>query len=115
MLEKKKIKFQYKSREIESAYIFEDGDFIIFANEKSKFVGEDKKNSTLFDVKTLKSKLILNISSESCFFDLKDYEFGLCLNYDFRIYKFNNERTEYKEIQALKLQQFETGRKLMRY
>lgn len=114
MLEKKKIKFNYKGREIESAYIFEDGDFIIFSSEESKVVGVNKNISTLFDGKTLKSKLILDISSESCFFDLKDYEFGLCLNYDFRIYKFNKERTEYKEIQALKLQQFETGRKLIR-
>ena len=114
MLEKQIIKFQYKGREIESAYIFEDGDFIIFSSEESKVVSVNKNISTLFDGKTLKSKLTLDISSESCFFDLKDYEFGLCLNYDFRIYKFNKERTEYKEIQALKLQQFETGRKLMR-
>ena len=114
MLEKQKIKFQYKGREIESAYIFEDGDFIIFSSEESKIPGVNKNISTLFDGKTLKPKLKLDISSNSCFFDLKDYEFGLCLNYDFRIYKFNKERTEYKEIQALKLQQFETGRKLMR-
>ena len=112
-MSKKKIKFQYKSLKIESAYIFEDGDFIIFPSGESKDVS-DKNISTLFDGITLKSKLILKISSGHCFFDLKDNEFGLCINYDFRIYKFYNERTEYKEIQSLKLQQFGTGRKLMR-
>ena len=58
-MSEKKIKFQYKSLKIESAYIFEDGDFIIFSSEESKEDDSDKNISTLFNGITLKSKLIL--------------------------------------------------------
>lgn len=116
MSENKKVKFTYISREIQSAYIFEDGDFIIFSSGESQKAGVNKNISSLFDGKTLQSKLILEIQSESCFFDLKNYEFGICKNYNqFKINKFNEERTEYKEIQIINLQQFETGRYLEKF
>lgn len=105
MSNNKKVLFKYNNKEIESAYIFEDGDFIIF---------NIKDNSPLYDGKTLKPKLFLAISSESCFFDLKNNEFGLCINYKYTINIFNEGRTKYKEIQQIYLKQFETGRSLMK-
>lgn len=104
MGDNKKIKFNYSLEDIDSVYVFEDGDFILFSKIKT----------SLFDSKTLKPKLNLNVTSDSCFFDLKDFEFGLCLNYNFKIYKFNKERTGYKEIQSIHIQPFETGKKLMK-
>lgn len=100
-----KVLFKYNNKEIESAYIFEDGDFIIF---------DIKYHSPLYDGKTLKEKLFLKVASESCFFDLKNNEFGLCINYEYTINIFNKGRTEYKEIQKIYLQQFESGIALMR-
>ena len=105
------IVFKYKSLEIESVYIFDDKDFIIFG------IGDlnvNKKSSLLFDGKTFKSKLNLEIPSSSCFFDLKDGEFGLCINYKFTINKFNCDRTGYTEIQNVRINNFEIGRKLMK-
>ena len=114
MSDLKKIKFQYQSLFIESAYIFEDGDIIIFANGDSTGCGVSKKFSNLYDGKTFQSKLTLKVSSSSCFFDLKDNEFGLCIDFKFTIYKFNDRKTEFNEIQPIKLQDFETGRKLIK-
>jgi hypothetical protein len=103
--------FKYKSLEIESVYIFDDKDFIIFGIGD---INVNKKYSILFDGKTFGSKLNLEVSSSSCFFDLKDNEFGLCINYKFTINKFNSDRTGFTEIQSVRLNNFETGRKLMK-
>ena len=103
--------FTYKNFEIESVYIFDDKDFIIFGIRE---INANKKYSTLFDGKTFKSKLNLEVSSSSCFFDLKDTEFGLCMDYKFTINKFNSDKTEFTEIQNVEIRSFETGRKLMK-
>ena len=77
--------------------------------------GVNKIYSNLYDGKTLSTKLTLKAPSASCFFDLKkDDEFGVCINYCFTINKFISGRTSYKEIQPVKLNPFETGRKLIR-
>ena len=103
--------FKFKSLEIESVYIFDDKDFIIFGIGD---INVNKKYSKLFDGKTFKSKLDLKVSSSSCFYDLKDGEFGLCINFNFTINRFNSDRTGFTEIQNLGINNFETGRKLMK-
>ena len=115
MAEEKKILFKYQSLNIDSVYVFDDGDFFIFGNGESVECFKNKIYSTLFDGKNFKSKLTLDVSSDSCFFDLKnDDEFGMCINYKFTLNKFNPGRTSFKEIQPINLNEFETGRKLMR-
>ena len=115
MNDNKKILFTYQSVTIDSVYAFDDGDFIIFGNCELTEYGVNKIYSNLYDGKTLSTKLTLKTLSASCFFDLKkDDEFGMCINYCFTINKFISGRTSYKEIQPVKLNPFETGRKLIR-
>ena len=109
MADNKKTLFRFESLQIESVYVFDDGDFIIFGIHE-----KNQKSSLLYDRKSLTSKLKLNISSLSCFFDLKDNEFGLGIYYNFEINKFNNNRTDFITIQNIKVNQFETGIKLMK-
>ena len=115
MKDNKKIIFKYQSLAIDSVYTFDDGDFIIFGNSELTESGVITLYSSLYDGKTLTTKLTLKTPSASCFFDLKkDDEFGMCINYNFSINKFNSGRTSYEEIQPVKLNPFETGRKLIR-
>ncbi len=99
----KKVKFNHESNYLDSVYVFEDGDFILFgAIDKS--LGnpfDDKKKSTLYDGKTLKPKLLLNVSSLCSFFNLMNDEFAIChdLSY-FELFKFNSDRTSYDKIQT---------------
>lgn len=113
MIQTKNIKFNCQELNIDSVYIFDDGDFIVFENYMP--MKEDINTyyySKLYDAKTLQPKLYLKVSSESCFFDLKDGEFGICKNYNnFNLYKFNSKKTDYKFVQSLNAG-FETGKKL---
>ena len=93
MYKNKKVKFNYKSTYIESVYVFKDGDFILFGVPE---------NSILFDGKTLKQKMNLKVSSDSCFFDLDNDEFALCSNFThFQINKFNSDKTSFENIQKI--------------
>ena len=114
MLNKGKIIFKYEAQNIDYVYAFKDGDFIVFGDTRPKELSSLKRLSSLFDGKTFKSKMILEVSSDSCFFDLKDNEFGLCIDYNFSIYRFNSDRTESTKIQTLGINQFETGKKLIK-
>ena len=113
MIENKNIKFNCQELNIDSVYIFDDGDFIVFGNYMPvKECKDTNYYSKLYDSKTLQPKLFLKVSSESCFFDLKDGEFGICKNYnDFNLYKFNSTKTDYKFVQSLSTE-FGTGNKL---
>ena len=114
MLNKGNIIFKYEAQTIDSVYAFKDGDFIVFGDIRPKENNSLRRLSSLFDGKTFKSKMILEVSSDSCFFDLKDNEFGLCIDYYFSIYRFNSDRTESTKIQSLGINQFETGKKLIK-
>ena len=115
MFSGKNILFNYQSLLIDSVYAFDDGDFIIFGNGEIFENRENIKCSSLFDGKSFAHKLTLKIASDSCFYDLKnDDEFGMCFNYKFTLNKFDQGRNSFKEIQPMKLNDFETGKKLMR-
>ena len=102
----KNIKFKYESTYIESVYVFKDGDFILF--------GMPEK-SILFDGKTFESKLNLNASSDCCFFDLENDEFGLSVDLShFQINKFNSNRTSFVKIQEISKEQQGSARKMMK-
>jgi len=96
---------------IDSVYVFSDGDFIIFGTHE-KNDHNNTKCSTLYDGKTFQEKTTFDISSDSCFFDLKDNEFCLCKNYTFEIYEFSNNRTSYKYI--MNMPKIGVGFKLMK-
>lgn len=108
----KKVKFEYESSYIDSVYIFDDGDFILFGvadlslEKENKSNDESKEKSTLYDGKTLKAKLLLKVSSSHCFFNLLNNEFSICIGYThFELYKFNSDRTAYEKIQQLSKEQ----------
>ena len=67
MFNGKNILFNYQSLLIDSVYAFDDGDFIIFGNGEILESGVNIKYSSLFDGKSLTSKLTLKIASDSCF------------------------------------------------
>ena len=104
-----KIKFKHQTQKINSVFIFNDGDFIIFTNE-----GKSKDYySIIYDAKTLKPKQTLNIISLSYFFYLTETEYGIQTeNNKFQIYKFNKERTESQMIQTITLKDFSSPYKL---
>ena len=97
----KKEKFNHESNYLDSIYVFEDGDFILFGdNQEEKMNNVSFKKSTLYDGKTLKPKLSLNVSSLCSFFNLLNDEFALCSNFSvFDLYKFNSDRTSFEHIQ----------------
>ena len=99
----KKVKFNYESNYLDSIYVFEDGDFILFGATDNSFENESKnseRKSTLYDGKTLKPKLILKVSSLCSFFNLSNNEFALCTNFSsFTLFKFNSDRTSFNSIQ----------------
>lgn len=107
---KKKVKFEYESKYIDSVYVFDDGDFILFGVADLSLENctndESKDKSTLYDGKTLKAKLILKVSSAHCFFNLFNNEFSICKGFShFQLYKFNSNRTTYESIQQISLEQ----------
>lgn len=106
MTDTNKIKFKYKSFKVESIFIFKDGDIIIFGNGESF--------STLYDGKTFKPKITLNVTSDSCFFYLTEEELGLCISYKFELKKFEKNRTAFTHIQSFPTKQFETGKSLVK-
>ena len=95
----KKVLFNYKSNYLDSVYVFDNGDFILFGvTDKSLY----NKKSTLYDGKTFKPKLNLQLTSVYSFSYLLDDKFSICVdNSYFQLYKFNSDRTSYKEIQKL--------------
>ena len=106
MTDTNKIKCKYKSFKVESIFIFKDGDIIIFGNGETF--------STLYDGKTFKPKVTLNVTSDSCFFYLTEEEFGLCISYSFGLKKFEKNRTSFTAIQSFPTKQFETGKSLVK-
>jgi hypothetical protein len=106
MTDTNKIKCKYKSFKVESIFIFKDGDIIIFGNGETF--------STLYDGKTFKPKITLNVTSDSCFFYLTEEEFGLCISYSFGLKKFEKNRTSFTAIQSFPTKQFETGKSLVK-
>ena len=99
----KKVKFNYESNYLDSVYVFEDGDFILFGVKDKSFgnPNSEEKKSTLFDGKTLNPKLLLNVSSLCSFFNLMNDEFGICSGLShFEIFKFNSDRTSFEKIQS---------------
>jgi hypothetical protein len=106
MTDTNKIKCKYKSFKVESIFIFKDGDIIIFGNGETF--------STLYDGKTFKPKVTLNVTSDSCFFYLAEEEFGLCISYSFGLKKFEKNRTSFTAIQSFPTKQFETGKSLVK-
>lgn len=106
----KKVKFIYESNYIDSVYVFDDGDFILFGPKDESIKNfqelntniEQKYFSTLFDGKTLLPKLCMNVSSEHSFYFLGKDEFAIaCGLTHFQICKFNSNRTSYTRIQTL--------------
>ena len=106
----KKVKFEYESNYIDSVFVFDDGDFILFGVADSSLENsnndESKDKSTLYDGKTLKAKLLLEISSSHCFCNLFNNEFSICKGFShFQLYKFNSNRTKYESIQPISKEQ----------
>ena len=111
MYTNKKEKFIYNSNYIDSVYVFDDGDFILFGIklEADKFLDLKKKSnpdldekSKLFSGKTFKQKMIFKITSKSCFYNLSNNEFAISCGFThFEICKFNSDRTKYEIIQFL--------------
>ena len=110
----KKVLFNYEQVYLDSVFVFDDGDFIIFGvpdnileNEQTTQIN-DRRKSAVFDKKTFKPKVVLDISGLASFFNLANNEFGICKGSSFfEIYKFNNDRTSFKEVQ--KFSNFEGG------
>lgn len=76
---------------IDSAFIFKNGDILIFTG----------KGGVIFDSKTFKEKLIVNeIKLKRNFSLLSENEFVCLGNYGFGLYKFNENRTAYSIIQS---------------
>ena len=103
----KKVLFNYEQVYLDSFYVFDDGDFIIFGvpdnileNEQTTQIN-DRRKSAVFDKKTFKPKVVLDISGLASFFNLANNEFGICKDSSFfEIYKFNTDRTSFKEVQT---------------
>ena len=118
MFKDKKIKFKFESKYIDSVFVFEDGDFILFGVNASSCANnnniKEEYNSIIFDGKTFEPKGGLEISSSSSYYNLKDNEFVLCQGYSsFIVYQFNSDRTSQKKIQNLNSGDFGTGRYLI--
>ena len=111
MYTNKKEKFIYNANYIDSVYVFDDGDFILFGIklEADKFLDLKKKSnpdldekSKLFSGKTFKQKMVFKITSKSCFYNLSNNEFAISCGFThFEICKFNSDRTKYEIIQFL--------------
>ena len=105
----KKVIFKYEQVYLDSVYVFEDGDFILFGvpdnilieDQENKKIVPNSTKSAVFDKKTFKPKSILDISSLASFFNFANDEFAICKDSSsFEIYKFNNDRTSYTQIQT---------------
>ena len=99
------IKTLFYNQTIDSLFVFENGDFIIFDNYG---------HSILYDKETLNPKITLEVSIRRFFYYLTEEEFGLYTKNKYKIFKFKNNRTEYYEIHTFELKEFEEGNKLMR-
>ena len=99
------IKALFYNQTIDSLFVFENGDFIIFDN---------RDNSILYDKETFNPKITLEVSIRRFFYYLTEEEFGLYTENKYKIYRFKNNRTEYYEIYTFELKEFEEGNKLMK-
>ena len=96
--------FKYDKMNIESFIPFEDGDFIIIA--------ENNEASFLYDGKTFQQKLNLSLSSSAAFFLLTQYEYGIISNQNIELYNFSKDRTSSKLIQIITPKESSIGLKL---
>ena len=105
----KKVIFKSEQVYLDSVYVFEDGDFILFGvpdnilieDQENKKIVPNSTKSAVFDKKSFKPKSILDISSLASFFNFANDEFAICKDSSsFEIYKFNNNRTSYTQIQT---------------
>lgn len=98
-----KIIFEYSSSvltEINEIFIFPDGDFILFEEKKGIY----SHQLSLFDSKTLKKKLYLDIKYPENFNYFSNDEFGLMIiSGILEFCKFKENRTKYETIQKIDL------------
>ena len=106
MIKKKKVLFNYKSSYLDSVYVFDNGDFILFGVTDKSTNDTSERKSALYDGRTFKPKLSLKMTSVCAFSYLANDKFSICVdnsyfNSYFQLCKFNSDRTSYEEIQKL--------------
>jgi hypothetical protein len=103
-----KIIFKYENEQnrIDSAFVYNNGDILIFMTE----------NTTLYDGKTFSPKLKLDfINSLYCFCYISEEEFISCKGSQFIIYKFEKQRTSVKLCQIVNCSYIIKIKKLTNY
>ena len=106
MFKGKKVLFNYKSSYLDSVYVFDNGDFILFGVTDKSTNDTSERKSALYDGRTFKPKLSLKMTSVCAFSYLANDKFSICVdnsyfNSYFQLCKFNSDRTSYEEIQKL--------------
>ena len=106
MFKGKKVLFNYKSSYLDSVYVFDNGDFILFGVTDKSTNDTSERKSALYDGRTFKPKLSLKMTSVCAFSYLANDKFSICIdnsyfNSYFQLCKFNSDRTSYEEIQKL--------------
>ena len=106
ILNKDKIIFEQEDSiaGIESVFSFKDGDLLVFQN----------KFSIIYDGKTFNKKLKLDFLGASCAFCyLSEKEFILLKDFYFSLYRFDKNRTNFKEIYTVDKNKYqETNKKI---